>query len=143
LSGADGVGADGWLYTGDIGVVDTEGWVTIQSRVKDIINRGGEKFSAAEIEAAISSHRAIESVAVVGTPDRRLGEQVAAFITIRDNVGWPGETALLAHLEQQRLAKQKFPVSWHVRSELPRTASGKILKRALLDDWTKSLASDR
>jgi acyl-CoA synthetase (AMP-forming)/AMP-acid ligase II len=132
---AEQVDAEGWFYTGDIGVVDARGWVTIRGRVKDIINRGGEKFSAAEIESVISSHPAIEAVAVVGLPDQRLGEQVAAFVTVRAGRDWPGETALLAHLEQHQLARQKLPVIWRLCARLPRTPTGKIQKRELVTEW--------
>jgi acyl-CoA synthetase (AMP-forming)/AMP-acid ligase II len=133
---AAAVDGNGWFYTGDIGVVDAAGWVTIQGRLKDVINRGGEKFSATEIEAAIGSHPAIDAVAVVGLPDPRLGERVGAFVTVRAGASWPGEPALLAHLESQRLAKPKLPVVWQVRAELPRTPTGKIVKRTLLAEWT-------
>jgi acyl-CoA synthetase len=129
------VDAEGWFYTGDIGVVDDEGWVTIRGRVKDIINRGGEKFSAAEIESVISSHPVIEAVAVVGLPDPRLGEKVAAFVTVRAGRDWPGEAVLLAHLELHELARQKFPVIWRLCAQLPRTPTGKIQKRELVTEW--------
>ncbi|HTF52641.1 MAG TPA: AMP-binding protein, partial [Pseudonocardia sp.] len=132
---AAAVDADGWFYTGDIGVVDTDGWVTIQGRVRDIINRGGEKFSAAEIESVIGSHPDVEAVAVVGLPDRRLGEQVGAFVTVRPGRRWPGEAALLAHLESHQLARQKLPVVWRVLDQLPRTPTGKVQKRDLVAEW--------
>ena len=132
---AAAVDTDGWFYTGDIGVVDADGWVTIQGRLKDIINRGGEKFSAAEIESLVGDHPDIESVAVVGLPDPRLGEQVGAFVTLRPGRSWPGEAVLLAHLERHQLARQKYPVVWQVLDQLPRTPTGKIQKRQLLADW--------
>ena len=129
--------ADGWFYTGDVGVVDAEGWVTIQGRLKDIINRGGEKFPAAEIEELIAGHPAIAAVAVVGLPDERLGEQVGAFVTVRPGRSWPGEEALLAHLEHHQLARQKLPVIWQVLDEMPRNAAGKIAKRNLVQEWLR------
>ena len=132
---AAAVDTDGWFYTGDIGVVDADGWVTIQGRLKDIINRGGEKFSAAEIESLVGDHPDIESVAVVGLPDPRLGEQVGAFVTLRPGRSWPGEAVLLEHLERHQLARQKYPVVWQVLNQLPRTPTGKIQKRQLLADW--------
>ncbi|HEX4360598.1 MAG TPA: AMP-binding protein [Pseudonocardia sp.] len=132
---AAAVDAEGWFYTGDIGVVDADGWVTIQGRLKDIINRGGEKFSAAEIESLVGEHPDIEAVAVVGLPDQRLGEQVGAFVTLRAGRSWPGEAVLLAHLERHQLARQKYPVIWRVLDQLPRTPTGKIQKRQLLADW--------
>jgi len=127
-----GVDADGWFATGDIGTIDTDGWVTIRGRLKDIINRGGEKFSAAEIENAIGTHPAVDAVAVVGVPHERLGEQVAAFVTVRPGASWPGDDVLLAHLEVQQLARQKAPTIWRCVPELPRTPTGKVQKRELL-----------
>jgi len=132
---AASVDAEGWFYSGDIGVVDADGWVTIQGRFKDIINRGGEKFSAAEIESLVGEHPDIEAVAVVGLPDPRLGERVGAFVTLRPGRSWPGEAVLLAHLERHQLARQKYPVVWQVLDQLPRTPTGKIQKRQLLADW--------
>jgi acyl-CoA synthetase (AMP-forming)/AMP-acid ligase II len=133
---AAAVDAEGWFYTGDIGMVDADGWVTIQGRLKDIINRGGEKFSAAEIESLVGDHPDIEAVAVVGLPDPRLGERVGAFVTLRPGRSWPGEAVLLAHLERHQLARQKYPVVWQVLDQLPRTPTGKIQKRELLADWS-------
>ncbi|MGH2725672.1 MAG: AMP-binding enzyme, partial [Actinomycetota bacterium] len=138
---AEVVDGGGWFYTGDLGAVDDAGYVTITGRRKDIINRGGEKFSAQDIESAIAGHPAVGGVAVAGVPDERLGERVAAFVTLREGASWPGRTSLLAHLEEQRLAKQKFPVEWRVLEELPRTMSGKLQKNKLLDLWEAGLAA--
>jgi acyl-CoA synthetase (AMP-forming)/AMP-acid ligase II len=129
--------ADGWFYTGDVGRVDAEGWVTMTGRLKDIINRGGEKFSAQDIEYSIASHPAVGQVAVLGVPDARLGEAVAAFVVPRPGVAWPGERELLRHLEAQRLARQKLPVHWQLLPELPMTASGKVQKHRLLEAWER------
>lgn len=131
---------EGWFYTGDVGVVDEGGWVVMTGRIKDIINRGGEKFSAQDIEYAIANHPAVEAVAVTGVPDERLGERVAAFVTLREGASWPGRQSLLGHLEAQRFAKQKFPVEWRVVGELPRTMSGKLQKNKLLEMWEAGLA---
>lgn len=123
---------DGWFYTGDIGIVDADGWVKITGRLKDIVNRGGEKFSTRDIEEAIGSHPDVDRVAVVGVPDERMGEAVGAFIVLRPHAIWRGPEALLEHLEARRLTKQKFPTEWHVLDELPTTASGKVQKQELL-----------
>ena len=125
------VDAEGWFYTGDLGRVDEDGWLTIEGRLKDIINRGGEKFSSQDIEAAIASHPDVADVAVVGAPDPRYGEVVAAFVRLKPQAAWSGPEALLEHLEAARLAKQKRPVQWHVLEEFPRTPSGKVQKQAL------------
>ena len=135
------VDPDGWFRTGDVGMVDDAGWITMTGRIKDIINRGGEKFSAQDIEHAIVSHDAIAAAAVVGVPDHRLGEQVAAFVTLRPGAAWPGAVSLVGHLDAQRLAKQKFPVAWRVLDELPATLSGKLQKGDLLRQWNEGLAA--
>jgi acyl-CoA synthetase (AMP-forming)/AMP-acid ligase II len=132
---APGIDSDGWFTTGDVGVVHPDGWVTIQGRLKDVINRGGEKFAAGEIESVICSHPDIGSAAVLGVPDPRLGERVAAFVTVRAGHDWPGPDALVAYLDGQRLARQKLPVEWRVLAELPRTPTGKIRKNELLAGW--------
>ncbi len=138
---AEQIDAAGWFYTGDVGRVDAEGWVTMTGRLKDVINRGGEKFSAQDIEHAISSHPAVGAVAVTGLPDERWGERVAAFVVLRPGAGWPGRDVLLDHLEAQRLARQKFPVVWRVVAELPMTMSGKVQKNRLVEMWEAELGT--
>jgi acyl-CoA synthetase len=138
---AEQLDAEGWFYTGDVGRVDAEGWVTMTGRLKDVINRGGEKFSAQDIEHAISSHPAVGAVAVTGLPDERWGERVAAFVVLRPGSDWPGRDTLLGHLEAQRLARQKFPVVWRVIAELPMTMSGKVQKNRLVEMWDADLAA--
>jgi acyl-CoA synthetase (AMP-forming)/AMP-acid ligase II len=136
---AEQVDADGWFYTGDMGQVDADGWITMTGRLKDVVNRGGEKFSSQDIEHAISSHPAVASVAVTGLPDPRLGECVAAFVVVRPGTSWPGQQALLDHLEAQKLARQKFPSVWRVVEELPMTMSGKVQKTRLVELWEAEL----
>ena len=130
--------SDGWVGTGDLGVVDAEGWVTITGRVKDIINRGGEKFSCHEIEDALSAHPAINAVAVLGVPEQRLGEQVVAYLTTRSGVNYPGYDVLIEHLTSLRIAPQKHPVAIVVIDELPMTPTGKVLKATLARRWRDS-----
>lgn len=133
------IDAEGWFYTGDVGRVNERGWVTMTGRIKDVINRGGEKYSAQDIEHAISSHHAIGSVAVLGLPEPRLGECVGAFVVLRPGSEWPGRQSLVDHLESQRLAREKFPVHWRVLSNLPMTMSGKVQKNRLLEMWQEGL----
>ena len=125
------IDAEGWFYPGDVGMIDAEGWFQMIGRTKDIINRGGEKFSAQDIEHALMSHPDVEVAAVVGAPDERLGEVVAAFLQLAPGVTWHGPDALLAHLEARQLAKMKWPVQWHVLDEIPRSSTGKIQKNRL------------
>jgi acyl-CoA synthetase len=122
---------EGWFATGDLGRLDASGHVTVTGRLKDVINRGGEKFSAREIEDLLLEHPDIRQVAVVGGPDDRLGEVPVAFVVVAD--GAAGDAAALeSHLLGRGLARQKTPVGWHFRSDLPSTPSGKIKKFELL-----------
>lgn len=123
---------DGWLYTGDVGVVDDAGYVRITGRLKDIVNRGGEKLSAREIEELIELHPDVLEVAVVPLPDERLGEQVCAVVVTRD--GNPAaEEELRAFMREQRIATQKIPTRVETMPELPRTAAGKVRKHELIE----------
>jgi acyl-CoA synthetase (AMP-forming)/AMP-acid ligase II len=123
--------AEGWFYTGDLGRLDADKWLTFEGRLKDIINRGGEKFSCQDIETAIASYPDVVDVAVVGAPHPRFGEVVAAFLRLKPDAVWNGPDAILAHLEEAKLAKAKRPVQWHVLKEFPRTPSGKVQKQGL------------
>lgn len=124
--------AEGWFYPGDVGHIDAEGWLTMTGRSKDIINRGGEKFSAQDIEMALVACPQIATAAVVGAPDARFGEVVAAFVTLRPGVVWEGPEPVLAYLEAAKVAKQKLPVRWHVVDQIPTTATGKVQKQLLI-----------
>jgi acyl-CoA synthetase (AMP-forming)/AMP-acid ligase II len=128
---------DGWVYTGDLGTVDAEGWIRVTGRIKDIINRGGEKFSARDVENAMCEHPSIEAAAVIGVPEERLGEQVAAYVTVRPGASFPGFEAMVEHLRASQVARQKFPVTIEVLADLPRTATGKTRKHDLVERWVK------
>lgn len=123
----------GWLRTGDVGNVDEEGYLTITGRIKDIINRGGEKFSAREMEDLIATHPEVRAVAVVGAPHPRLGEEPAAFVVARRPDAPPSAEALVEYVRERGLAKQKTPVSWEFVRQLPATPFGKIKKQELLE----------
>jgi acyl-CoA synthetase (AMP-forming)/AMP-acid ligase II len=124
--------ADGWFYPGDLGSVDADGWFRMAGRTKDIINRGGEKFSAVDIERALLTFSGIRQAAVVGVRDDRFGEVVAAFLTLQEGHVWQGPDAVLAHLESIKLAKAKFPVHWRILDEIPTSATGKVIKQKLI-----------
>lgn len=123
---------EGWFYPGDLGFLDAEGWLKCVGRLKDIVNRGGEKFPTQDIEEAIVAHISIQAAAVIGLPDERLGERVGAFVTLRPGADWIGVEAMRAYLDEAKLMKQKIPVEWYVVGELPRTASGKVRKVELV-----------
>ncbi len=124
--------ADGWFRTGDLGFSDADGLHYVVDRMKDVIIRGGENVYCAEVEAAILEHPLVRDAAVVGLPDADYGEAVAAVVRVdSDHLGddVAGQIALSL---QGRLARFKIPTAFSLTdSELPRTATGKILKREL------------
>jgi acyl-CoA synthetase (AMP-forming)/AMP-acid ligase II len=122
---------DGWLYTGDIGHVDEEGYFTIEDRKKDLIKASGYSVFPAEVEALMYRHPAVAEVGVVGVPDAYRGEDVAAFVVLKpDARGRLTEEALGAWCRRE-MAVYKAPRRIRFVESLPKTGSGKILKRAL------------
>jgi acyl-CoA synthetase (AMP-forming)/AMP-acid ligase II len=119
---------DGWYRTGDIGVLDGDGYLTITDRISDIIIRGGENISAMEIEELLAGMDGVAEVCVVSAPDERLGEHAAAVIRMRDGAPAPTLADVRTHLEAAGLARQKWPESIHPVADLPRTPSGKVQK---------------
>ena len=130
---AAAVDADGWYHTGDIGVLDDDGWLTITDRKKDIIIRGGENISAAEVEDLLLRLPGVAEAAVVAAPDERLGEHACAFLRLAPGASEPTLPDVRIHLEAAGLARQKWPEELHTVTDFPRTASGKIQKFALRD----------
>ncbi|HET6950376.1 MAG TPA: AMP-binding protein [Acidimicrobiales bacterium] len=120
--------ADGWYHTGDVGVLDDDGFLSISDRLSDIVIRGGENISAQEIEELVLRVPGVAEVAVVAAPDERLGEHAAAILRIVGESPAPSLDDLRAHLAGAGLAKQKWPESLYVVPDFPRTASGKIQK---------------
>lgn len=119
--------ADGWFRTGDTATIDDDGTLRISGRIKDIINRGGEKYSVAEVEWALLNHPAVAEIAIVGYPDESLGERACAFV-VPSGAEAPTLAELRAHLLTAGLAVQKSPERLEIVAALPRTASGKIQK---------------
>ncbi len=128
---AEAIDADGWFRTGDVGVIDADGYLTITDRVKDIIIRGGENVSAAEVEQLLAHMEGVAEVAVVAAPDERLGEHGCAFFRMQPGAEAPDLDAVRTHLDAAGLARQKWPEELRVVEELPRTPSGKIQKFVL------------
>jgi len=128
---AETITEDGWLRTGDIATIDNRGYVRITDRKKDMIIVGGFNVYPAEVERVMAAHPAIREVAVVGVPDKRLGEVPAAFVVA--DLEWPdGEAALILWAREQ-LANIKVPRRVVTLDSLPRNASGKVLKNQLRD----------
>jgi acyl-CoA synthetase (AMP-forming)/AMP-acid ligase II len=119
---------EGWYRTGDVGVLDDDGYLAITDRISDIIIRGGENISAAEIEELLAKLEAVAEVAVVAAPDVRLGEHAAAVLRLHDGKALPTLDEVRQHLVAAGLAKQKWPESIHQVVDFPRTASGKVQK---------------
>jgi acyl-CoA synthetase (AMP-forming)/AMP-acid ligase II len=122
----------GWMRTGDIGVLDADGYLSITDRKKDIIIRGGENISSREVEENVADMPAVQEVAAVAMRDERLGERVCVFVALH-----PGHTLELADIDAffrgRGIARQKTPEKLVVVTEFPRTASGKIRKNELRD----------
>jgi long-chain acyl-CoA synthetase len=121
--------AGGWLHTGDLGYVDDDGFVFIVDRKKELIIRGGYNVYPREVEEVLYSHPAIAEAAVIGIPDQQLGEEVKAFVALQ-----PGqemiESELIAYCKE-RVAAYKYPRVIEFRDELPKSATGKVLKKQL------------
>jgi acyl-CoA synthetase len=119
---------DGWYRTGDVGVLDGDGYLTIIDRISDVIIRGGENISAQEVEEILLDIDVIAEVAVVAEPDTRLGERAAAIVRMREGATPPTLEQVRGHFSASHLARQKWPESIRVVSEFPRTPSGKVQK---------------
>ena len=119
----------GWFHTGDIGVLDADGYLTIVDRKKDMLIRGGTNVYPREIEEVLMTHPAVSLAGVIGVPDERLGEEVKAFVVLRPGANLTAE-ALIAWSKEQ-LAAFKYPRFVEFRESLPVGATGKVLKRAL------------
>jgi acyl-CoA synthetase (AMP-forming)/AMP-acid ligase II len=117
----------GWFRTGDQGVLDRDGYLTLVGRIKELINRGGEKIAPGEIDDVLLQHPAVAEAVAFGVPHQTWGEEVAAAVVVRQEVG---EKELIAFC-RQRLADFKVPRRIHLVDEIPRTATGKIQRRSV------------
>ena len=119
----------GWFYTGDLAFMDEDGYFFIKDRVKDMIIRGGFNVYPREVEEVLYGHPAIAEAAVIGVPDPALGEEIKAVVALKPGQA-VSEQELIAYCKE-RLAAYKYPRSVEFRETLPKTATGKILKREL------------
>ncbi|MGV0791193.1 AMP-binding protein [Mycolicibacterium sp. XJ1819] len=120
---------DGWLYTGDLGRFDEDGYLYFVDRVKDMIKRAGENVSATEVESVLMTHPAITEAAVIGVPDPVRDEAVKAFVVLTPGAELPREA--LTDFCRKRLAPFKVPTIIEYRTDLPRTSVGKVEKKQL------------
>ena len=123
----DRLDAEGYVRTGDYARVDDEGFVWIEGRVGDVINRGGNKVFPGQVEEVLSLSTGVREVAVVGRPDERLGEVPVAFV-----VGDAPDDEL-ERLCREHLVAYKIPVAFRRVDDLPRSEVGKVLRRALVE----------
>jgi acyl-CoA synthetase (AMP-forming)/AMP-acid ligase II len=119
---------DGWAHMGDLGFLDSEGFLHVSGRLKDTIIRGGSNINPYEVEDAIRSHRDVADVCVVGRPDRELGERAVAFLVARRPLA-VGD--LQRHLDGRGVARYKWPESVELVEEIPLSGPGKVDRRAL------------
>jgi acyl-CoA synthetase (AMP-forming)/AMP-acid ligase II len=130
----------GWLCTGDLAVVDEEGYVNIVDRKKDMIVTGGENVYSIEVENVLYGHPAILEAAVIGIPDEKWGEAVLACVVLKDRMEVSEED--LIDFCKRELARYKAPKFVKFLTALPRTGSGKIFKKALSDKYVRNLTGD-
>ena len=128
---AESFDAEGFFRTGDLVSVDAEGFLHIVGRLKDIIIRKGENISAKEVEDLLDAHPLVLEAAVIGLPHEDLGELCCAVVTPRDPDNPPTLDDVVSHLRRQGLMRQKLPERLEVVPDMPRNASGKVLKRDL------------
>lgn len=128
-SGTAEVLRNGWLYTGDMGSMDAQGYLTLRDRSKDVVISGGTNIYPREVEEALLTHPAIREVCVVGQPDEEWGESVVAFVVVE-----PGSNVTQKQLDRHCLdsiARFKRPKHYHFVDALPKNSYGKVLKREL------------
>ena len=123
----------GWFHTGDGGMLDDEGYLSISDRKKDVIITGGENVSSIEVEDCLFSHPAVAEVAVIGVPDEKWGETIKALVVLAEGQA-ATEAELIAHCKG-RLAGYKAPTSVELREAIPRTATGKVQKFKLRQQY--------
>jgi acyl-CoA synthetase (AMP-forming)/AMP-acid ligase II len=131
---------DGWVHTGDAGYIDQQGYIFLKDRIKDMVVSGAENIYPVEVENAIAKHPAVLEVAVIGVPDEKFGEALLAFIVLKPKISLTCEE--LVDFCRDKIAGFKIPRQLEVINELPRNATGKILKKTLREPYWKALGRD-
>ncbi|OBZ11477.1 long-chain fatty acid--CoA ligase [Bacillus sp. FJAT-26390] len=130
---------DGWLYTGDLGTMDADGFFTVMDRIKDVIIAGGFNIYPREVEEVLFEHPAVREAAVIGVKDEYRGETVKAFIVFKE--GWQVSSSQLDRWCRERLASYKVPHHYSFRETLPKTMVGKVLRRKLQEEEAEKQAA--
>ena len=126
-----------WLRTGDMGILDEDGYLTIVDRYKDLIKYKGHSVYPSEVEEVLYQHPAVSQAAVIGVPDPLAGENIKAFVVLKDEFRGKIKEEEIVSWTRERLAVYKFPRSVEFRQEIPKSAVGKILRRVLRDEELK------
>jgi acyl-CoA synthetase (AMP-forming)/AMP-acid ligase II len=134
---AQAIDAEGWLHTGDLGVVDADGWLTVVDRLKELIKYKGHQVAPAELEAALLAHPCVADAAVVPSPDEAAGEVPKAFVVLK---GEAGAAELMAFVAA-RVAPYKKVRRLEFVEQIPKSPSGKILRRLLVERERDSVAA--
>ena len=130
---AAAIDAAGWFHTGDVGYLDPDGFLYIVNRIKDMVVTGGENVSSVEVENVLLEHPSVTEAAIIGLPDRRWGETVAAIVALQ-----PGQALTIAELREfagRSLARYKVPTKLFVVAALPRNPAGKVSKLQLREEF--------
>jgi long-chain acyl-CoA synthetase len=125
---------DGWLYTGDIACIDSEGFTIIRDRIKDMIKGKGYAIFPAEVEDLLHKHPDIQNVAIIGVPDEKIGETVKAFIVLQPEQRGKITAEDIKEWAKGKMAYYKVPSDIEFRDELPTTMVGKVLRRVLKEE---------
>jgi fatty-acyl-CoA synthase len=128
---------DGWMHTGDAAYMDDEGFIYIQDRIKDMVVSGGENIYPSEVESTLFEHEAVADAAVIGVPSERWGEELLAFLQLKPGASVTADE--IVDFCRDRLAGYKIPRRIEVIDEIPRNASGKVLKKDLREPYWKGI----
>ena len=137
--------SDGFFRTGDLASIqsiDGQRYISLEGRIKDLINRGGEKINSAEVEGLLLKHPAVVDAALISMPDERLGERACAYVVVTEGSGLNHE-GLRQHFAALGVAKFKWPERVEIVEQLPRTPVGKIDKKSLHADVVAKLDAER
>jgi cyclohexanecarboxylate-CoA ligase len=135
--------ADGFHRSGDLGVMDADGFVRVTGRLKDIVIRGGLNISVRQVEDLLAAHPAVRDVALVGMPDERLGERVCAYLVPGEGHAAPTLDEIREYLLGEGIAIQKVPERLEIVDALPMTATGKVQKHLLRADVAAKLGNQQ